>query len=126
MSSPSPGNERLILLRWGLLALLGLLGWMALSGRLMPINRLPSQLQAGENALKARNPVKAAQQFDAVLKAAPPEPDLYLAICQACREQKQLDLAIHYGEQALVACQDAPRPDRAQLYVVLSDLYSEV
>src|SRR5205823_4920874 len=97
-----------------------------LSGRLNLISNVPPQVQAGEAALKAGNSVKAVQQFDAAIRATPADPEVYDRICQICKEQKNRDLAVHYGKQAVEGCKAAPRPVLAGLYWRLSMYYTEI
>ncbi len=65
----------------------------------------------------------ARSVFDRDIRKNPADPSTYLSIYQACASAGRYDLAAEYLDRGLLPCKDAPRPERALLYSLLSDCY---
>ena len=77
-------------------------------------------------ALANGDPKAARALFDRDIRNKPTDPGTYAFIARVCLASNKADLAREYLERGLLPCKDAPRPERAQLYSLLSLAYTKL
>ena len=117
---PSPAS-----IRRRQITTLFLLGGLALFFlRFLSVQRQQIQyeelIHKGSVALARKDVVHARGFFDAVIRANPTSPLYYFEISNDCVASDQPALALEYAQRGLDACKKAPRPERALLYLGLS------
>lgn len=113
------------ILRWVIWAILAAFIGLAITSQMPGFQPMLSPGLNQANATLAQGDIKkATAQFDAEVRNDPGNPAVYDAIAAICAQNKHTDLAINYMERSLGPCKDLPRPERAQLYLRLSALYS--
>lgn len=77
-------------------------------------------IQTGSTALAKKDTGRARGLFDTFLRANPTDPLGYIAISDLCTEFDQPALAVEYAQRGVDTCKNAPNPQRAELYLHLS------
>ncbi len=100
--------------------ILALLGWQHFTAK---STTLPPEIEHADKALTANNEKQARREFESLIAQAPDTPFVYSLIVSECQLRNRPDLGLVYAYRAIDACKYAPNADRAELYLMLSDLY---
>src|SRR5689334_20771135 len=101
------------------------IGWFLYARFVLQDGTVPSELQAAEKALKLDNTDMARAQFNRFLNAHPNSPDAYGQVFAECELNHRPDLLLEYAQRGVNDCAQAASPDRARLYLALSQAYAE-
>lgn len=113
--------------RWIVLSvLIGAAIYIFLGPRLSNFPLDSPEFKKAVQALQTNNEKVAVEIFDKQIKAAPTTPQTYHNIANSCILANKHDLAVRYLQKGVEACAYAPKPERAMLYVSLSNTYTYI
>lgn len=107
------------------LAIVGILSWLLYTNFAPKPSALPALLTTSQRNLETGNVALARGEFAHYLSGHPRDPVAYQKVMEICLAAHRPDLAVRYGKDGGAACAQADPGDRAQLYLVLAEAYSD-